>query len=260
MTEHARSRLQSPRRDGRGHAAPPEAKHTSSTRATSAVPGGAGGAVQRRLADAIHASPHQALQRERIAESFGPVAQRAAVKDTKLGNAALIPEVGADFRNNHMAESEDAAKVLSKSADRLARTFKNTVVIGADADVKKALGDAPYSSTPVSVSGLNYVNITTHTTGGSFKPEDVTGQTVVKGGGAVKMKVRLVADDDAKTTTAPTKSDTGPILLATGVSGGQAAPAPARKANPKPKAPGPRKGPPKPGGGGRGLRKGPGKR
>jgi hypothetical protein len=280
MHRSAKSRSDSVRHDGRANPVGSAAQRAAA-RPLAPVAPVAGGAVQRRQVDAIHASPHQTLQRERVAGAFGPVVQRAAVKDTTLGEAPLVPEVGADFRNNHMADSRDAAKDLSKTGERLARTFKNTVVIAAEADVKKALGDAPYSATPVSVAGLNYVNITTQTANKSFNPADVTGQTVVQGAGPVKVKVRLVADDDAKTTTAPTNSDTGPVLLATGVMGGPAAPAPKPKPKPKPKVQpkpqgpanvkpqgpgnvkpqGPGNGPPKPKGGrapgGKGRRGGP---
>lgn len=221
---------------------------------------------QRARIDAIHASPQQAIQREKVAGMFGAVAQRhamssgasratiqlAAVKDTKLGEVALIPEVGADFRNNHMAPDLNAAKDLSKSADRLARTFTNTVVLGTEEDVKTALGNAPYSATPVNVAGLNTVNIRTNTKNKSFKPEDVESQDVVAGPGVTKVKVRLAADDDKKTSTSPTASPTGPVLVATGVMGGPMPPAPKPKAqaqpqaNPKPRAKAKNKGPANP--------------
>ncbi len=210
-----------------------------------AVQGHHAPAAQRAKIDAIHASPHQAIQRKKMAGAFGATAQLAAVKETKLGEAALIPEVGADFRNNHMSPDLNAAKELSKSADRLARTFTNTVVLGTEEDVKAALGNAPYSATPVNVAGLNTVNIRTNTKNKSFKPEDVESQDVVPGPGVTKVKVRLAADDDKKTSTAPTASPTGPVLVATGVMGGPMPQAPKVQA-PKPQAKAPPQVNPKP--------------
>lgn len=193
-------------------------------------------AAQRAQMDSIHASPNQAIQRKKLAGAFGAVAQLAAVKETKLGESALIPEVGADFRNNHMAPDQNAAMALSKSADRLARTFTNTVVVGTEEDVKTAIGNAPYSATPVNVAGLNTVNIRTNTKNKSFKPEDVESQDVVAGPGVTQVKVRLAADDDKKTSTAPTASPTGPVLVATGVQGGPMPQAPKPKAKAQPQA------------------------
>lgn len=211
------------------------------------VPGQRAPAAQRAQIDAIDASPHQAIQRKKMAGAFGAIAQLAAVKETKLGEAALIPEVGADFRNNHMSPDLNAAKELSKSADRLARTFTNTVVLGTAEDVKTALGNAPYSATPVNVAGLNTVNIRTNTKNKSFKPEDVESQDVAPGPGVTKVKVRLAADDDKKTSTAPTASPTGPVLVATGVMGGPMPQAPKPKVQaPKPQAKAPPQVNPKP--------------
>src|SRR5262249_10999918 len=123
-----------------------------------------------------------------------------------------------DFRNNHMAPDLEAAKTLSKSVDRLARTNKNTVVAGSPADVTKQMSEAPYSATPLLVSGLTTYKITS-SPGSARTPEKVTGQTAVAGPTPMKVKVRLVADDAAKLTTSPKSTDTGPILLATGVQG-----------------------------------------
>jgi len=144
--------------------------------------------------------------------------QRAAVKDTKLGGVSLVPEIGADFRNNHTAPDVDSAKTLSKSADRLARTNKNTVVVGSLADMTKRMGEAEYSATPLMVSGLNTLKITC-SPAKARTPEQVKNQTAVPGPSPMKVKVRLVADDAAKLTTSPKSTDTGPILLATGVQG-----------------------------------------
>jgi hypothetical protein len=184
-----------------------------------AVPGQHASAVQRARIDAIDASPHQAIQRRKMAGAFGPAIQLAAVNATNLGGVDLKPEVGADFRNNHMAPSKTAAKALSRSDDRLARTFKNTVVLDGEETVKTALGNAPYSPTPVGVPGLNTVTIRTKTRNNSFSSKDVTRQRIVPTPEPLKVKVRLAADDDKKTSTAPTPSPTGPVLVATGVSG-----------------------------------------
>ncbi len=184
-----------------------------------AVPGQHASAVQRAQIDAIDASPHQAIQRRKMAGAFGPAIQLAAVNATNLGGVDLKPEVGADFRNNHMAANEDAALALSRSAERLARSPKNTVVLDGEDAVKTALGNAPYSPTPVEVTGLDAMVIKTKTRKNSIKPEDVTGQSIVATPSVTKVKVRLAADDDKKTSTAPTPSPTGPVLVATGVSG-----------------------------------------
>jgi hypothetical protein len=58
-------------------------------------------------------------------------------------------------------------------------------------------------------------------------PAAVTSQQVQPGTGPVKVKIkiRLVADDDPKLTTLPKSCDNGPIVLATGVQG-QAPPMP----------------------------------
>jgi hypothetical protein len=53
----------------------------------------------------------------------------------------------------------------------------------------------------------------------AITPDRVTSQDVEPGVAAIKVKVRLVANDEAKLTTAPKSTDTGPILLATGVQG-----------------------------------------
>ena len=142
--------------------------------------------------------------------------QRAAVKDTKLGGVALVPEVGADFRNNHMAANLESAKALSKS--RVSRSNKNTVVLGSITDMTTAMSDAPYSDTPVHVPGLTWVKVISRPNK-AVTPDQVKSQDVEHGAAAIKVKTRLVADDEAKLTTAPNSTDTGPILLATGVQG-----------------------------------------
>lgn len=202
-------------------------EHANTGRAASHRDGAGSQALQRHHAptaqrariEAIHASPHQTVQREKIVGAFGPTVQLAAVNATNLGGVDLKPEIGADFRNNHMAASVKAAKALSRSDDRLSRTFKNTVVLDGEEAVKTALGTAPYSPTPVSVPGLNAVTIRTKTRNNSFNSKDVTRQRKVPGPTPLKIKVRLAADDDKKTSTSPNPSPTGPILVATGVSG-----------------------------------------
>jgi hypothetical protein len=142
--------------------------------------------------------------------------QRAAVKETNLGGGSLVPEVGADFRTNHMATDLDKAKALSKS--RVSRSNKNTVVLASLSDMTTAMSDAAYTATPIQVPGLNWVKVTSRPSK-AITPDRVTSQDVEPGVAAIKVKVRLVANDEAKLTTAPKSTDTGPILLATGVQG-----------------------------------------
>lgn len=142
------------------------------------------------------------------------------VKDTKLNGAALIPELGADFTGHHMAADDDAAKKLSGSDARLARTFKNSVVLATEQQVKDAMAAAEYTATPLVVAGINWVKVTTTTKDKSFKAKDVESQQVVPGVGPLKVKYRLAADDAKKTSSSPTPSPgAGPIVVATGVEG-----------------------------------------
>lgn len=144
---------------------------------------------------------------------------RLAVKDTQLAGVSLVAEVGADFSANHMAPDLESAKTLSKSVARLARTAKNTVVLGSPDDVRAAIANAPFKNPgPLEVPGLPWVKITS-TPDSARKPEDVTAQTVVNGATAIKVKTRLVADDAAKLTTSPTSAPNGPVVLATGIQG-----------------------------------------
>jgi len=142
--------------------------------------------------------------------------QRAPVKETQLGGKSLSTEVGADFRSNHMAGDLEKAKALSKS--RVYRSNKNTVVLDATGELATAMANAPYSATPLMVAGLNWVKIISKPARAT-KPEDVTSQEVQTGSSAVKVKIRLVADDEAKLTTSPTSTEVGPIVLAVGVMG-----------------------------------------
>jgi hypothetical protein len=145
--------------------------------------------------------------------------RRLPVKSTKLDGVSLVPEVGADFSANHMAPNLESAKNLSKSEARLARTAKNTVVLATPEKVREAMGDAEYTNPgPMPVPGLPWATITC-TPSNALKPEQVTGQTVVEGTSAIKVKIRLVADDAAKLTTSPKSSPNGPVILATGIQG-----------------------------------------
>ena len=68
------------------------------------------------------------------------------MKNTKINEVPLVAEVGADFADNHLAPDLESAKTLSKSVARLARTAKNTVVIGTRDAVGHA--EAPQSGGP----------------------------------------------------------------------------------------------------------------
>lgn len=145
--------------------------------------------------------------------------RRLPVKDTTIDGVPLVAEVGIDFSANHMAKDLESAKTLSKSEARLARTPKNTVVIGDVGAVRTALANAEYASPgPIPVPGLTWVKITNRPTR-ALKPEQVTSQDVLNGTDPIKVKVRLVEDDETKLTTSPKSNPKGPILLATGVQG-----------------------------------------
>lgn len=174
-----------------------------------------GGGVDASGADGERVLAHEIAHV--LAEPGG--VRRLAVKNTKINEVPLVAEVGADFADNHLAPDLESAKTLSKSVARLARTAKNTVVIGTRDAVRTALADADFKNPgPIPVPGLTWVKITSKPNT-ARRPEDVTEQVVENGTAPIKVKTRLVADDAQKLTTSPTTDANGPVVLATGVQG-----------------------------------------